>query len=178
MPRTQIESLDLYTAARGDLAVLHEIMLGMRQDKEPDYFERCFEEQELGNRQIYLAMLAGGLEGKPVGYCILNWNPKYGYFRQGGIPETQDLNVLPAYRQRGYATQMIAYCEEQARARGHSLMGISVGLHARFGPAQRLYYKLGYAPDGFGVTYDRKTVSAGDIRPVDDNLCLMMVRKL
>lgn len=174
MKRMQTESMDLYTAARGDLALLREIALAMRHEKELDYFERNFEEQESGNRLVFLAVL----EGRPAGYCILNWMPKYAYFRESGIPETQDLNVLPEFRKRGIATFMIARCEARAREQGHSMMGISVGLNARFGPAQRLYAKLGYIPDGFGVTYDRKTVAAGELRPVDDNLCLMMVKRL
>ena len=37
---------------------------------------------------------------------------------------------------------------------------------------------LGYVPDGSGATYDRLTVAGGEIRPVDDNLCLMMIKAL
>ena len=50
--------------------------------------------------------------------------------------------------------------------------------HSGFGAAQRLYCKLGYIPDGNGVTYDREAVRAGDMRAVDDLLCLMMVKAL
>ena len=57
-------------------------------------------------------------------------------------------------------------------------MGISVALGASYGPAQRLYATLGYMPDGNGVTYDRMAVGFGEMRPVDDDLCLMMVKDL
>ncbi len=143
-------------------------------NKDTDYFDRNFEEQEAGRRQVYIAEY----ESQPAGYCILNWQPKYGLYRKLEIPETQDLNVLPGFRRRGIAKAMIAHCEDLARRKGCEMMGISVGLHASYGPAQILYVKLGYIPDGQGITCDRKTVLPGEIKPVDDNLCLMMVKNL
>lgn len=146
----------------------------MRNAKDVTYFEVNFDEQDKGLREIFIMEH----EGKSAGYCILNWNPKYGYFRTAEIPETQDLNVLPDFRRKGLATAMIAHCENLAKAKGKRLMGISVGLHGGFGAAQILYAKLGYIPDGQGITYDRKMVSSGEFKPVDDNLCLMMVKTL
>jgi hypothetical protein len=57
-------------------------------------------------------------------------------------------------------------------------MGIGVGLHRAFGAAQRLYIRLGYIPDGNGITYDRLQIAPGEFRPVDDDLCLIMVKEL
>jgi len=57
-------------------------------------------------------------------------------------------------------------------------IGISVGLTIDFGPAQRLYCKLGYMPDGNGVTLDREFVDDGQPVTVNDDLCLMMVKEL
>ena len=57
-------------------------------------------------------------------------------------------------------------------------MGIGVGLYTSYGAAQRLYCKMGYVPDGNGVTYDRKLLAAGEFRPLDDQLCLMMIKDL
>jgi GNAT superfamily N-acetyltransferase len=161
-------------ADRKDLAALLEMTAMMRNAKDANYFELNFDEQDKGLREIFIITH----EGQNAGYCILNWNPKYGYFRTAGIPETQDLNVLPSFRRKGLATVMIEFCENRARDKGHELMGISVGLHGGFGAAQILYAKLGYIPDGNGITYDRKMVSSGEFRPVDDNLCLMMVKQL
>jgi GNAT superfamily N-acetyltransferase len=174
MAITQIQNANIREATYKDLNSLSEMSARLRQAKDPDYFEQQFEYVRKDRR----VMLIAALEGEDAAYCILNWEPKYGYFRSLDIPEIQDLNVLPAFRQRGIATQMINYCEKMALKRGCGLIGISFGLHGAFGPAQRLYVKLGYIPDGFGVTYDRKQVSAGEFRPIDDHLCLMMVKKL
>ena len=159
---------------RKDLGLLLEMTAAMRNAKDSNYFEVNLDEQDKGLREIYIITH----EGENAGYCILNWRPKYGYFKTAGIPETQDLNVLPAFRRKGLATAMIAFCENKARDKGHEIMGISVGLHGGFGAAQILYAKLGYIPDGQGITYDRKMVSSGEFKPVDDNLCLMMVKSL
>jgi GNAT superfamily N-acetyltransferase len=118
------------------------------------------------------------IDGADAGYGMLNWQPQYALYRRLGMPEIQDLNMIPQQRRKGAAAALIAHCEALARGEGRAQMGISVGLYADYGPAQRLYAKLGYVPDGFGVTYDRAAVRPGELRPVDDNLCLMLVKDL
>ncbi len=142
--------------------------------KDPGYFERCVEEQDAGRREILIVNDGAG----DIGYGMLNRQPQYALYKRIGIPEIQDLNVIPEARRQGIGTALIHALEDVARGLGYRQVGISVGLHADYGPAQRLYVKLGYVPDGLGVTYDRVTLAAGEIRPVDDNLCLMMVRDL
>ena len=168
------KTIAIQTASRQDLPVLRDMMEALKAVRDVDYYERCLELQEDGKRLIFIAKYAS----QPVGYCILNWQPKYQAFQRLGIPEIQDLNILPDFRQQGFARRMIAHCEDLARARGIKMMGIGVGLHASFGPAQRLYIALGYQPDGQGISYDRQPISAGDLRPVDDELCLMMLKDL
>lgn len=146
----------------------------MRFEKDLDYFDLALEGQERGERLVFVAYY----EDAPAGYCILSWSPKYAFFRKMGFPEVQDLNVLPAFRRKGIASAMIAHCEKLAQGRACEYMGIGVGLDSSYGPAQRLYIKLGYVPDGNGVTYDRMPIAKGEMRPVDDDLSLMMVKVL
>lgn len=170
----QLENLEIRQAAVEDIPRLHEMALCMKASKSDDYFDQSITLQDQGERLVLIAVH----EGQDAGYCMLSWVPKYGYYRAMGYPEIQDLNVLPDCREKGIATAMIKHCEGLALEKGKKVMGISVGLVASYGPAQRLYTKLGYAPDGQGVTYDRQIVSHGEIRPVDDDLCLMMVKDL
>jgi GNAT superfamily N-acetyltransferase len=178
MADTQIQKnmpdIRIRRAGYKDLDSLREMSLAMRQAKEPDYFEQQMEWQESGERLILIA----ADEGEDAAYCLLNWEPKYGFFKAHGIPEIQDLNVLPEFRKQGIATKMILHCEELAARKGCKSMGISFGLHPGFGAAQRLYIKLGYIPDGYGATYDRKIVAEGEFKPLDDQLCLMLVKNL
>ncbi|MFP4098359.1 MAG: GNAT family N-acetyltransferase [Alphaproteobacteria bacterium] len=144
------------------------------------YFERCFERQARGVLDIVLAWRdeAGhsGLESEVVGYALLNWHPKYTPFKTQDIPEIQDLNVVNEFRRQGIGRSIITFCEQRALRKGHMEMGIGVGLDSSFGAAQKLYVQMGYIPDGHGLTYDRIQVAAGEFRPVDENLCLMMTK--
>jgi GNAT superfamily N-acetyltransferase len=167
-------NLAILEAKEQDIPVLWDIVHSMGAAREPGYFERQYSSQIAGQRRLLIAWQGE----KAAGYGVLNWQPKYPFFQKLNIPEIQDLNVLPQCRGRGLARSIIAMCEEEARTRGHDYMGISVGLHSGFGAAQRLYARLGYIPDGQGVTYDRAAVQAGEFRPVDDHLCLMMLKSL
>lgn len=113
------------------------------------------------------------IEGK--GYAVLNRQPNYTLYRRMGIAEIQDIYVVPAYRRAGVATSLIKHCEGLVDA---NMVGISVPVSPDFGAAQRLYYKLGFEPDGNGVTYDREPVRHGSMVKMDENLCLMMVKDL
>jgi hypothetical protein len=57
-------------------------------------------------------------------------------------------------------------------------MGIGVGLYPGYGPAQRLYPKLGYRPDGHGVAYAERTVAPMEMVRLDDDLVLWMTKPL
>ncbi len=173
---------------------------GLMNEKE--YYDRCFDRQVAGDLTLYIAKdmsrdltndmgsISPGNQcgvkdakykenkGKGVGFCILNWCPKYAYFRKANLPEIQDLNVLREYRRQGIGRAIISHCENIVRKKGIGEVGIGVGLDSSFGAAQRLYIKMGYIPDGSGVSYDRIQVAKGEFRPIDENLCLMMTKNL
>lgn len=174
----QIEKAVLRQASVDDLPILCDLADAMGSAKAQDYFELSLEYQKAGRRLIFIASVEGAKGIEDVGYCMLAWNPKYGYFRHLGISEIQDLNVIPDFRRRGIARAMIAHCEALAREKGHKEIGIGVGMDASYGAAQRLYVQLGYVPDGNGLTYDRKTIAHGAFYPVDDDMSLMMVKAL
>lgn len=157
-----------------DIKTLYALTERLGKVSEADYFEQCLELQDHGKREFFIVEF----ESEPCGYAILNWYPKYALFKKLELPEIQDLNIVPNMRNKGLATHMITHCENVARARGFKEMGIAFGLHSSYGPAQRLYVKLGYIPDGQGATYDRKQIAFGDFKPVDDDLCLMLTKVL
>jgi len=174
MNMTQQKAIAVRSVKDTESGALWDLAGRMDLAKDVDYFERCLDLQNRGLRQFLIA----AWEGEDAGYCLLNWQPKYVLFQKLGIAEIQDLNVLPACRKKGVGTALIRECEELARDRGQGQVGIGVGLERSYGAAQRLYAKLGYIPDGNGVTYDRRLLSYGESRPLDDNLCLMMIKSL
>lgn len=168
------QNLTITKASAADIPQLWGMIQALGYAKDTGYFEYCLERQVADE----LWLLIARLDAEAVGYGILNWVPKYGLYRKLGIPEVQDLNVLRAHRRCGLASAIIEYCEAQARKAGKDQIGIAVGVHSSYGPAQRLYAKLGYMPDGLGATYDRAPVDFASLKPVDDQLCMMLVKDL
>lgn len=158
---------------------LEEINALLGKPPQPEYWETILEKYNDGRVLAFICTMTEAPNSvSDVGYVIYNRSPKYALFKKLGIPEVQDLNVLPAFRRQGIGKALVEKCEAQAIDDHFDMIGIGVGLHSGFGSAQRLYARLGYIPDGTGVTYDRKQVAGGEFRPIDDNLSLMMLKNL
>lgn len=141
------------------------------------------------DRSIWLARLdsqdsgmmhvAIGRQGADlVGYGYLSFESVCPFFRERDIPEIGDLRVAERCRRRGVAAAMIGYFECLAISRGASQIGLGVGLYADYGAAQRLYARLGYVPDGRGMTYQHAPVAGGATVRADDDLLLWLVKSL
>lgn len=93
------------------------------------------------------------------------------------IPEIQDLNVLPEFRNRGIASALLDHGEKVV-AKESSTVGIGVGLHPGYNAAQRLYAKRGYIPDGRGISYRDRYPREGESVVLDDHLLLHLMKHL
>ncbi|MBF6332507.1 GNAT family N-acetyltransferase [Nocardia transvalensis] len=142
-------------------------------DKPAEQYERYLADQEAGRR----VGLVAEAEGRFAGYCTLLWNSPYEPFAEQGIPEIQDLNVLPRFQRRGIGNALLEAIEHAAGARV-ATVGLGVGLYADYGAAQRLYVRRGYLPDGRGVMYRNRPVPPGGTVCLDDEAVLMFVRNL
>ncbi len=142
-------------------------------EKPVGQFRRYLAEQAAGERVVLVARVGHAF----AGYLTLLLTSAYRPFAERGIPEIQDLNVLPEFRRRGIATALLREAEMLA-AKHHDAIGIGVALHRDYGPAQRLYIKLGFIPDGRGVAYDARTLEPMKAVPVDDRLTLYLTKSL
>lgn len=131
-----------------------------------------YEEQQAAIRTVGIVERKGHL----LGYGSLLLQSKYPYFAT--LPEIHDLWIFEEHRKKGLATQLIGWLEDLAREKGFSEIGIGVGLYADYGSAQRLYARLGYIPDGHGITYQHKPAVAGESYPLDDELILWLTKPL
>jgi GNAT superfamily N-acetyltransferase len=141
--------------------------------KPREQYERYLAEQEAGSRHVFVAWVGDAF----AGYVTLVWQPDYAPFRAEGIPEIQDFNVLPAFRRRGIGSALLDAAESAAAERTR-VVGIGVGLDPDYGPAQQLYVKRGYVPDGRGITWQNSTVAYREQVLVDDDLVLWLTRSL
>ncbi|MEM8488244.1 MAG: GNAT family N-acetyltransferase [Bacteroidota bacterium] len=147
--------------------------LGMGWAKPDGYFEARLLEQASDALVVLVARVGEAY----AGHGLVRWESSYEPFAVAGIPEIQDLNVLPGYRNRGIGTQLLDAAESSIATRS-PLAGIGVGLYADYGAAQRLYAGRGYLPDGCGISYDNKPVIKGEQYPVDDSMVLHFIKKL
>jgi GNAT superfamily N-acetyltransferase len=141
--------------------------------KDDDYFETCYQQQEAGE----LVVLVSHDDTSYFGHLNLVWTSEYINFRKSNVPEIKDLNVIPEMRQRGIATHLIARAEDLAALKCKAI-GLSVGLHYWYGPAQRLYAKRGYIPDEHGMYFNNMQVEAEDSVIANDELVLRLVKEL
>lgn len=141
--------------------------------KPEGYFYDCLSQQDAGTVTAFVAH-----EGdRYMGHVKLVRQSDYPAFRDNGIPEIQDLNVLPEYRRKGIGTALISRCELLAGEESTAI-GIGVGLHPGYNHAQRLYPRLGYLIDGRGVHYDNVPVEEGKTYPFDDALTIYFTKIL
>jgi GNAT superfamily N-acetyltransferase len=141
--------------------------------KRPELYRRYLAEQDAEER----AALVAAADGEICGYGTVCWEPDYPPFRIAGIPEIQDLNVLPRFRRRGIATRLMDAAERIIAGRS-AVAGIGVGLYAAYGPAQRLYVLRGYVPDGRGAVHRNLPVRGGETVVADDDLVIHLTRTL
>ena len=113
-----------------------------------------------------------------AGYVTLVWGSAYPDFKAGNIPEISDLNVLPHFRRNGIGTRLIIECESVAKSKGFREIGLGVGLTADYGNAQRIYFRLGYVPDGKGLHYGIRAIEYNQSVVADDYLVLYLSKVL
>ena len=134
-----------------DIEALHELFPDKREGQFEDYYLEHLQDK----RTVFVAVEKSE-EGERTyfGYVTIRWESNYTQFWRRNIPEIADLNVAESYRGQGIGSALIAACESLVREKGFPMVGISVEQSDTYANANRLYPKLGYVPDGFGITPD------------------------
>jgi len=141
--------------------------------KDTAQYRRYLDEQERDVRPVLVAWVGDTF----AGYVTVRWQCQYEPFRAEGIPEIQDLNVLPDFRRRGIASALMDEAEALIGTRSR-IVGIGVGLYTDYGPAQAMYARRGYVPDARGAVYAYVSIEPGTQVRLDDDLNLMLTRDL
>ncbi len=68
--------------------------------------------------------------------------------------------------------------EQLVRDRGVVTLGITVGLFDEYGPAQRLYGRRGYIPDGRDACRGQRPLHRGIQVTMDDDLIISLTKDL
>ncbi len=167
---TRLFMIQIRAATMDDIPALERAAYAMGTGPaKAGYFTRC-----LAERRVFLAESGGVV----AGYVQFNAAPVYAGFRRFGIPEIQDLNVIPDFRGQGVGAALVAHCEGIARADGRTEIGISVGVHHGFGRGAAAVRQGRLRAGRGGGAYDDVSVARGDMKAVDDLLTLKMVKNL
>ena len=113
---------------------------------------RYFKEQESGEREVLVAEVEGAL----AGYITILPCAKQGPFAEI-YPELSDFNVFEPFQNQGIGNLLLEEAEKRVKLFSDKVT-LGVGLHSGYGPAQRLYIKRGYIPDGSGVWYRNQSL--------------------
>lgn len=158
-----------------DIEVLANLYFPWTSHKETlEKWSQNFKEQHEGIRLSCIIEY----QDKIAGYGSLLRYSEYPIFRDKNIPEINDVWVYDQYRKKGFGTCLIDHLEKLAQNEQYAQIGIGVGLYRDYGAAQKLYFQLGYKPDGQGITYKGKMGIPGESYPLDDDLILWLVKSL
>jgi len=132
---------------------------------------RYFLEQESGEREVLVAEV----EGAVAGYITILPDAKQGPFA-GMAPELSDFNVFETFQNQGIGNLLMEEAEKRVKLVSDKVT-LGVGLHSGYGPAQRLYIKRGYIPDGSGVWYRNQPLEMNATSKNNDDLVLYLSKE-
>lgn len=136
-----------------------------------EILDRYFLEQESGEREVLVAEIDGAV----AGYVTILPSAKHGPFVEV-YPELSDFNVFEPFRNQGIGNQLLEEAEKRVKLVSDKVT-LGVGLHSGYGPAQRLYIKRGYIPDGAGVWYRNQPLEMNATSQNNDDLVLYLVKE-
>ena len=156
-----------------DLGWVVEMFIRRVYPDDPEGAHRHFDDHAAGGGATLLAFVQGEL----AGYLTIRWQSANPLFRRENIPVIHDLLVLSAFRRQGIASRLMDEAEALIATRA-SEAGITVGLFDAYGPAQRLYARRGYVPDGRGACRDQRPLGKGEVVTMDHDLILWLTKDL
>lgn len=167
------KKISIRELAESDCVTIAEAFTAQGWDKPASQYLRYWQES-LENKRL---VLVAEYEGEFAGYVTVVWESNYPPFHAANIPEIVDFNVLIKFRRLHIGTALMDEAEKRISARS-AVAGIGVCLHTDYGPAQVLYARRGYVPDGRGVFYHGKYPQYWDQVTIDDDLCLYLTRRV
>ena len=133
---------------------------------------RYFLEQKSKEREVLVAEI----DGVVAGYITILPSAKHGPFAEV-YPELSDFNVFEPFQNQGIGNLLMEEAENQVKLISDKVT-LGVGLHSGYGPAQRLYIKRGYIPDGSGVWYRNQPLEMNATIQNNDDLVLYLSKEL
>jgi GNAT superfamily N-acetyltransferase len=135
------------------------------------------------NRKDAEAHFADHIDGQGATFIARCGQEVAGYItialkaRSKDMPCIVNFVVFEPYRRLGLGSRLMDTAEAYL-AQGADKVVLWVPIIGRYGPAQRLYAKRGYIPDGDGVVKHGVPVKEGETHRIDEDLLLCLVKDL
>jgi GNAT superfamily N-acetyltransferase len=158
--------------------VLPDELEAVKREVKPVFFsgdETVIEENFQEHADGSSTSILGYEEGRLVGIVTIRWKSRYPPFAAAGIPLIQNIEIAYTDRGRGLGGLMLERAEQEIAQRCR-YAGLCVGIFDAYGPAQRLYVKRGFIPDGRGVCRGSEPLKEGETVQVDHDLLLWLVK--
>jgi len=168
-----MKNLNIRALQKSDCEKIHLAFVAQGWKKPAAKYYQYLEWQNSGIRDVLLATFAGEF----AGYLIINWTSDYQSFKENGIPEIVDFNVLKKFQRRGIGTALMDEAERRIQCVSPTA-GIGFGITKDYGAAQILYIKRGYIPDGRGLLLDGESLEYGKQVTISDSLVIFLTKKL
>jgi GNAT superfamily N-acetyltransferase len=170
---SDMAEVSIERVAPADLAEVIQLFTEQVYPDHPEEAYRHFAGHAKGQADTFLASVAGEL----AGYLTIRWHSNNLQFHQHHIPLIHHLAVFPQFQRQGIASQLMDMAEQLIATRARKV-GITVGLFDAYGPAQQLYAKRGYVPDGRGACQGQRPLKQGETVTVDHDLILWLTKDL
>ena len=165
--------LELREIRKEDCVVISQAFLEQGWNKPKEQYLKYLSYQENGERDIIIATLNGAF----AGYLTIKWKSDYKPFREKGIPEIVDFNVLKKFQRKGIGTKLMDEAEKRIK-KVSDFAGIGFGVTEDYGAAQILYINRNYKPDGRGLVRDSKSIKHGEVITIGDDIAFCLIKKL
>jgi GNAT superfamily N-acetyltransferase len=156
-----------------NLAATIDLFIQQVYPGDPTEAPQHFSDHAEGQADTFLAWVDGNL----AGYLTIRWQSKNPLFRRHNIPLIHHMAVFPQFQRQGIASRLMDRAEQLIATRARKA-GITVGLFDAYGPAQRLYAKRGYVPDGRGACQGQRALKQGETVTIDHDLILWLTKDL
>lgn len=166
-------NINLSAIRKEDCRKINDAFKQQGWDKPISQFEKYCEYQKSGERDVIVAEY----DGEFAGYLTIKWQSDYQPFREKGIPEIVDFNVLKKYQRNGIGTLLMDEAEKRIKNISE-YAGIGFGVYKDYGAAQILYINRGYKPDGNGINKNSIPIEYGETITIDDSIVFSLLKKL
>ena len=168
-----MKELEIRALQADDCEKIHQAFVAQGWKKPASKYFKYLEMQQQGTRDFLLATY----HHEFAGYLTINWTSHYPPFKERGIPEIVDFNVLKKFQRRGIGTALMDEAERRIR-QVSPIAGIGFGITKDYGAAQILYIRRGYIPDGRGLILDGKSLAYCQQVVISDDLAIYLTKQL